>query len=247
MSSLPLQVLQAHLHLVAFMLAAQSISPLRTLSYPLAAVATALRALAQAAHVGKVVAYTPPTAAPVGPTHGSALSRARVLITGGTGGLGLLVARWLVGCGSVGHLHLVSRRGRTADEAQRLADLLLENGCRTSVTLQALDVAAAEDAQALWQQGGNSDGGDVGCWDAVLHASGVLADAMLPRQTLSGVRQVRGFRCVEGLPSIFEGNNCDTFIIFHVHVIDLISECCLLDENRPLCGSGTVLLCAVYA
>jgi hypothetical protein len=70
-----------------------------------------------------VVAYAPLPAAPsaASPGSGAGLARgARVLITGGTGGLGLLVARWLAGGGGgvrVAELCLVSRSGRVATAA----------------------------------------------------------------------------------------------------------------------------------
>ena len=62
----------------------------------------AFRYLSQARHVGKVVLTVP------------AAARTRdgtVLITGGTGGLGALVARHLVAEHGVRHLLLASRRG----------------------------------------------------------------------------------------------------------------------------------------
>ncbi len=117
---------------IADLLARGAIAPLRQLAYPLASAACALRALASASHAGKVLALAPPAAAPAGPAHGSGLSGCRVLITGGTGGLGLLLARWLAGggCGGrVSHITLVSRTGRAPDG---LADL---ESCGVSVTV----------------------------------------------------------------------------------------------------------------
>jgi len=68
------------------------------------------------------------------------------LITGGLGGLGLLMARWLVGQG-VRHLALIGRRAPSA-EAQQTIDELTEQGAQI-LTLSA-DVSKEEDvAQVL--------------------------------------------------------------------------------------------------
>ena len=66
-----------------------------------------------------------------------------VLVTGGTGGIGAHVARWLATEGA-GHLLLVSRRGLDAPGAVELRAGLLELGVR--VTVAACDVA---DRQAV--------------------------------------------------------------------------------------------------
>ncbi|WP_425579915.1 type I polyketide synthase, partial [Streptomyces hyderabadensis] len=62
-----------------------------------------------------------------------------VLITGGTGGLGALLARHLVDRHGVRHLLLVSRSGADAPGARELRDELAEHGAR--VTLAACDIA----------------------------------------------------------------------------------------------------------
>ncbi|MEV6464807.1 type I polyketide synthase [Kitasatospora sp. NPDC051702] len=64
--------------------------------------------------------------------------RGTVLVTGGTGGLGTHVARWLA-AGGAEHLVLVSRRGERAPGAPELAAELTALGCR--VTLAACDLA----------------------------------------------------------------------------------------------------------
>lgn len=179
---LPPAVLGSQLRSVSALLAAQRISPLRAVAFPLASVAAALRTLAQASHAGKVVACAPPASAPA--THGSALSRARVAITGGTGGLGLLVARWMAGSGTVGHLRLISRGGRPSasdDDALAFARLLMA-GSGACVSMDALDASCAEDAVELWRGSGSGAGDAAAGWDALVHASGVLDDAMLPKQ-----------------------------------------------------------------
>lgn len=73
-------------------------------------------------------------------------------------------------------------------------------GTHLPVLAQAADVACAEDAAALWSSsdGVTSPAAATGLptaasrrgWDAVFHASGALADRMLPRQSLAAARTV---------------------------------------------------------
>lgn len=70
------------------------------------------------------------------------------LVTGGTGGLGLLVARWLVEQGAR-HLVLTSRRGATSAAAQATIQQLKTVGAQIQV-LQS-DVTNADDVEELLQ------------------------------------------------------------------------------------------------
>jgi acyl transferase domain-containing protein/acyl carrier protein len=72
--------------------------------------------------------------------------RGTVLITGGTGGLGAHVARWLAR-GGAEHLLLVSRRGEEAPGARKLREELVAIGAE--VTVAACDVAERGQLQAL--------------------------------------------------------------------------------------------------
>ncbi|MER5772865.1 SDR family NAD(P)-dependent oxidoreductase [Streptomyces sp. NPDC002039] len=99
---------------------------------------TAFRALSQASLVGKAVLTIP--GAPW-PTEGT------VLITGGTGTLGGLLARHLVAEHGVTSLLLTSRRGPDAPGARELAEELTAAGAR--VTVAACDVAERDELAAL--------------------------------------------------------------------------------------------------
>ncbi|WP_433335404.1 SDR family NAD(P)-dependent oxidoreductase [Spirillospora sp. CA-294931] len=70
-----------------------------------------------------------------------------VLITGGTGGLGGLIARRLVSDHQVGHLLLTSRRGMAAEGADELLAELTELGA--DVRIEACDVGDREALAAL--------------------------------------------------------------------------------------------------
>ncbi|MER7415161.1 type I polyketide synthase, partial [Streptomyces cacaoi] len=97
-------------------------------------------------------------------------SRGRVLVTGGTGGLGRVVARHLVAEHGVRDLLLVSRSGPAAEGAAELVSELSE-GFGASVVLEACDVA---DATAVAELVGRY--GDLA---AVVHTAGVLDDGVI--------------------------------------------------------------------
>ncbi|MET8162617.1 type I polyketide synthase, partial [Sphaerisporangium sp. NPDC005289] len=105
------------------------------------------------------------------------------LVTGGTGGLGALVARHLVAVHGVRHLLLVSRRGLDAPGAVELRDELTEQGAE--VTVAACDVADRDALSALLGEMG-------GAWPlrAVVHAAGVVDDGVVSSLSAGRVEAV---------------------------------------------------------
>ncbi|MEU5789028.1 type I polyketide synthase [Micromonospora purpureochromogenes] len=97
-----------------------------------------------------------------------------VLVTGGTTGLGALVARHLVGTHGVRHLALVSRRGPDTPGAAQLRDELAALGAE--VTLAACDVTDPKALAALVD-------GLPQPLTAVVHAAAVLDDALFTSLT----------------------------------------------------------------
>ncbi|MCQ8195567.1 type I polyketide synthase, partial [Streptomyces rugosispiralis] len=106
-----------------------------------------------------------------------------VLITGGTGLLGGLVAEHLVRTWQVEHLVLVSRRGSDAPGAPELAERLNDLGAR--VRIAAVDVT---DADAVADAVAGIDPAHP--LTGVIHAAGLLDDAVVTSQTREQVARV---------------------------------------------------------
>ncbi|MBL1102851.1 SDR family NAD(P)-dependent oxidoreductase, partial [Streptomyces coffeae] len=142
------------------------LEPLPLRSWPLSRAREALRYLSQAKHTGKLVLDVP---APVDPD-------GTVLITGGTGTLGGLVAEHLVRAWRTGHVTLVSRRGPNAPSAKELSSRLEELGAE--VRIVAADVTDAAAVNGLI-----ADIDPAHPLTGVIHAAGVVDDAVVTSQT----------------------------------------------------------------
>ncbi|GCE00989.1 type I polyketide synthase [Embleya hyalina] len=137
----------------------------------------AFRHLSQARHTGKIVLTLPPTLGAAPDPAGT------VLITGGTGTLGGLLARHLVRTAGVRHLLLVGRRGPAAAGAAELQADLTALGAR--VTIAACDAADRAALAALL-----ADIPAEHPLTAVIHAAGVIDDAALTALTPERVDRV---------------------------------------------------------
>jgi acyl transferase domain-containing protein/NADPH:quinone reductase-like Zn-dependent oxidoreductase/acyl carrier protein len=140
--------------------------PLPLRSWDIRQASDAYRFLRRARHVGKLVLTVP---APLDP-------EGTVLITGGTGVLGTLLARHMVTRHGARNLLLVSRKGQAADSAAAIESELTELGA--CVRIESCDAADRDALQGLLT------GIPVEHpLTAVIHAAGVLDDAVFAAQT----------------------------------------------------------------
>ncbi len=181
---LPASVINSALSKISGQLAAGDVYPLRTATHSMGNVASALRQMTQASHAGKVVAAVKPSGGnKAGPAF-APRSYPSIAITGGSGGLGLMVSEWM--CQRTGPMHitLLSRSGKVAEDAAGLAALLATTACITS---SMADAGLAADAAEVIS---SSEGSQNPPLTGLMHASGVLHDAMLDKQTASSFRKV---------------------------------------------------------
>ncbi|MET7768961.1 type I polyketide synthase [Nocardia sp. NPDC005366] len=133
----------------------------------------AFRQLSQARHIGKYVL-----------TVAQPLDRSgTVLVTGGTGGLGALIARHLVTEYGIEHLLLVGRRGRAADGAAELEAEL--TGLGAEVAVVACDLGDRDAVDRLLA--GIDDRHPL---TGIVHAAGVVDDALLSDQNADRLGRV---------------------------------------------------------
>jgi acyl transferase domain-containing protein/NAD(P)-dependent dehydrogenase (short-subunit alcohol dehydrogenase family)/acyl carrier protein len=110
-------------------------------------------------------------------------SEGTVLITGGMGGLGVLLARHLAETHGVRRLVLTSRRGPEAEGAGELVDELQELGCEARVV--ACDVSDRAQCAALIEGIGEEYP-----LRGVIHAAGVLEDGIVASMSVEQVERV---------------------------------------------------------
>ncbi|MBY8854966.1 type I polyketide synthase [Nocardia sp. CA2R105] len=133
----------------------------------------AFRYVSRAQHIGKNALVVPRPIDPEG----------TILITGGTGTLGTLMARHLVTAHGARHLLLVSRRGAETPGAAELRDELTAAGAE--VTIAACDVSDPQALRSLLETVP-----DRHPLTAVVHTAGVLDDAAVTSVTSEQIDSV---------------------------------------------------------
>jgi acyl transferase domain-containing protein/acyl-CoA synthetase (AMP-forming)/AMP-acid ligase II/acyl carrier protein len=133
---------------------------------------------------------------------------ATYLITGGLGGLGLAVAKWLVEHGARS-LVLTGRRGPSAEAQSALADL---HRSGAHVVVARADVADADQLAAVVADIDL----DLPPLRGVVHAAGVLDDGIALQLTPDRVRNVLAPKVLGGwnLHALTAGHKMDFFVLF---------------------------------
>ncbi|MEV0259672.1 SDR family NAD(P)-dependent oxidoreductase [Streptomyces sp. NPDC050732] len=158
---------------LVMLFASERLKPLPVRSWPLDKAQEAFRFMSQAKHTGKLVLEIPPALDPEG----------TVLVTGGTGALGQVVAEHLVREWGVRHLLLAGRRGPDAPGCDELMSKLAELGAEVAIV--AADVS---DPESVVELVGKTDPSHP--LTGVVHAAGVLEDGVVTAQTPEGLARV---------------------------------------------------------
>jgi candicidin polyketide synthase FscB len=161
---------------VTGLLAAGKLAPLPIRTWDVRRAREAFRFMSEARHTGKIVLTIPPD--PAAPA-----AAGTVLITGGTGMLGTLVAGHLAATGRARSLLLASRSGPAAPDVAALTASLSARGVRVQVT--ACDAA---DPAALAGLLAKVPAGDP--LTAVVHTAGVIDDGVIESLTAARVDAV---------------------------------------------------------
>jgi microcystin synthetase protein McyG len=145
---------------------------------------------------------------PINQTTSYFRSDSTYLITGGNGGLGLLVAQWMINKGAK-HLVLVSRSGvhnTTKQELQKLEQL------GANITVAQVDISQKQQVADLL----TTIAGSLPRLRGIIHAAGILADGTIQQLSWEQFDQVMAAK-VEGtwhLHSLTKEQPLDYFVVF---------------------------------
>ncbi len=177
--------------------------------FPMEEVISAFRYMQQAKHIGKIVVtqttqqFDANTEKPL-----SFRSDATYLITGGMGGMGLLVARWMISKGAK-HLVLVGRRSPDEAAREKLTELEMAGA---SVVVEQVDVSEVTELARVLHNIENSKLPLAG----IIHSAGMLSDGVLSNQTWSSFKKVMDPK-VQGawhLHQLTQNQPLDFFVLF---------------------------------
>ena len=191
-------------------LADGSLPPLPVQVFAVSRAEEAFRHMAQAKHIGRIALSLEEPQSRVAPPPAPPMARADAtyLITGGLGGLGLVVASWLVEQGAR-HLALVGRRA-PADETHAAVERLRQAGA--TVLVAQADVAREEDVARVLARIAT----DAPPLRGVIHAAGVLDDGIVQRQDRGRFERVLAPKRdgAWNLHTLTEGLPLDFFVLF---------------------------------
>ena len=183
-------------------LSAGELAPLPHTVWPLAEIRPAMEVMRTARHIGKNVLRMPPLG------RGELRADRTYLVTGGLGGIGCEVARWLAGCGA-GTIMLNGRR-EPDPEAVEVIRELRDDGVDVRVELADMTDPAAIDEMLARIEGTLPELG------GVIHSVGVLSDGVIENQTWDRFEQVLWPKVLGAwhLHQATKAKDLDMFVLF---------------------------------
>ena len=159
--------------------AAGVLSPLPCEVWPIGEAEGAFRRMASGRHVGKLVLVQPAVRIDE-ESWKSALQQGTVLITGGTGALGIATAQWLIE-GGARSIVLIGRRG-ASDAVMRLQEAASARAVR--VVVECADVAKRQELDAVLRRARSFPDAPL---RMVFHAAGEVDDRLLAEATVESL------------------------------------------------------------
>ncbi len=169
------EIITMMLQELSVMFEREELKPLPFKAFPITQAVEAFRYFAQSKHIGKNVLSLQEDSILVGlPSEQKTLFRAdgTYLITGGLGGFGLEVAKWMVKSGAK-NLVLMGRSGASTDDAMEALQTMRNNGAQ--VVVAKADVVIHDDVERVL----NKIDEEMPPLKGVIHAAMVLDDGFL--------------------------------------------------------------------
>ncbi|MGK7876650.1 MAG: SDR family NAD(P)-dependent oxidoreductase [Xenococcaceae cyanobacterium] len=201
------ELIQSMLRQLLRQFAAGTLAPLPKTVFSLTDAAKAFRLMQQAKHIGKIVISLDGQKS-VSESQLTFNEDGTYLVAGGLGGLGLLIARWMVEKGAR-HLVLVSRsqpKDAAPDKLKELEQL------GADVVVATADVSDREQIARIIEEITKNSPPLRG----IIHAAGVLSDGLLKNQTQSGFAKVLAPKAMGGwhLHTLTLDMPLDFFVVF---------------------------------
>ena len=179
-------LLRAEIEAVLAKFARGQLQMIPVTTVPVSKIAAAFRRMSEARHIGKVTVSFDDKNALVQEQAGASLpilSDATYLVTGGTGGLGLETARWLVDNGARSVVLVARSRTPTGEAEETLGSLRSVGAAVTVVSADVGTRAGVRAALAAVERTGNPLRG-------IVHAAGTIDDALIEKLTPDRIRRV---------------------------------------------------------
>ncbi|MDA2920403.1 SDR family NAD(P)-dependent oxidoreductase [Desulfobacterota bacterium AH_259_B03_O07] len=188
-----------------------TLRPLPLRVFPISDAEGAFRFMAQAKHMGKIVLSMEEDELLIAPplkTHPKFLDDGTCLITGGLGGLGLTMAKWMVKNGAK-HLALLGRRG-ASDEASEILESMKNDGAQ--VVVYKADVSKKKQLENVFSQIYKTMPPIRG----IIHAAGGIDDGILTQLNMERFNKVMAPKITGSwnLHSLTLDKSLDFFILF---------------------------------